>query len=506
MALAIPAARAMGQDRDAPPAALRADVAGATTSTTTDRDVELEKLRQRVEALEKERAAEKVKPAVVLDLRDRVEVLETKQKAAEQAADDPDFGPEVAPFADMDLSWAPGNYGPKKNMLKWGPFTGEVRADVVYHWEPVMQVDDTISGSSEAFRSNEIQVTQLGVGGDFYYKGAQVRFLTQFGMYSQTTPRNDASPSRGQWSLDDAYRYLSEAYAGYHFNVLAGINIQAGIFMSYVGLWSYYNFDNWTYQPSYVSSNTPWFFNGTRVQFFPIKNLKVEPWIVNGWQAYGKFNKGFGFGLQVKWAPEEWFVILGNYYYGTDTLDDPERRRIHSDQSVMVRYYSEPKDQILSRAAASLTVDYGNENGGGVSYNTQYFLGFMAYNRLWFYENHFGITFGGGAITNPGRYLVLLPPINGATAASGTPYFTENPKDKFAAWDMQLTGDWMPTEWVTFRLEYNHRFANVPYFAGHGGVTPQGGNQGAPGSLVPGFLPDLVKTENRISVALLVRF
>ena len=43
----------------------------------------------------------------------------------------------------------------------------------------------------------------------------------------------------------------------------------AGIFMSYVGLFSYYNFDNWAYQPSYVSSNTPWFFNGMRVQIFP---------------------------------------------------------------------------------------------------------------------------------------------------------------------------------------------------------------------------------------------
>ena len=79
-------------------------------------------------------------------------------------------------------------------------------------------------------------------------------------------------------NLNDAYRYVSEAYGGYHINALDGINFEAGIFMSYVGLFSYYNFDNWAYQPSYVSSNTPWFFNGVRVQIFPTEKLKIEPW------------------------------------------------------------------------------------------------------------------------------------------------------------------------------------------------------------------------------------
>ena len=36
-------------------------------------------------------------------------------------------------------------------------------------------------------------------------------------------------------------------------------------------------------------------------------------------------------------------------------------------------------------------------------------------------------TVGGGFMINPGRYLVLPPPINGATATSGTPYFLESP-------------------------------------------------------------------------------
>src|SRR6476619_6028846 len=106
----------------------------------------------------------------------------------------------------------------------------------------------------------------------------------------------------------------------------------------------------------------------------------------------------------------------------------------------------------------------------------------MAYNRFWFKKDLFAFTLGGGAITNPGRYLVLIPPINGATAASGTPYFTASPGDKYRAWDASATFDYMPTQFLTWRLEYNHRAANVPYFSGPGGVTPPGGNTGSLGS------------------------
>ncbi len=415
------------------------------------------------------------------------------------------FAPAVpAPFAFADFSWMPANFSGPDRPLTFGPFTGELRVDTVYHHSFAEPVDDTISGSSEVFRHGEFQVTQLGFGGDFYYRGMQARLMTQFGMYSVTTPRNDASPGRGNWDLANAYRYISEAYGGYHFDVLNGINVQAGIFMSYVGLWSYYNYDNWTYQPSYVSSNTPWFFDGVRIQIFPSEKLKIEPWLVNGWQSYGKFNNAPGVGLQLNWRPTAWFSILGNQYVGTDTLGVPDRKRFHTDDSVMVKYFDHPKG-VLSRAAASLTLDAGCEWGGTVSCGTQYFLGFMAYNRLWFFDNRVGFTFGGGAIDNPGRYLVLMPPINGATALSGTPYFTANPKDPFKAWDVQLSADWAPIPYVVLRVEYNHRAASVPYFTGHGGVTPPGGDQGAPGSLVDGWAPDLVKTEDRLTAALMVR-
>ena len=63
----------------------------------------------------------------------------------------------------------------------------------------------------------------------------------------------------------------------------------------------------------------------------------------------------------------------------------------------------------------------------------------------------------------------------------------------------------MPSQHLTFRGEFNRRVASVPYFAGPGGVTPPGGNQGAAGSQVAGWTPDLRKTESRVNLALLVK-
>jgi hypothetical protein len=428
--------------------------------------------------------------------------------------------PVEEPFSFADFTWLNGNARTKESPMDTKFFTPEIRADVDYVYDYNHPKDDTIGGSSEVFRSNEVHVTQLGVGGDFHYDNVRARLMTQFGLYSQTTPRNDASPARGQWNLDNAYRYLSEAYGGYHFNALHGINVDAGIFMSYIGLFSYYNFDNWAYQPSYVSSNTPWFFNGVRVQIFPTAHLKIEPWFVNGWQSYGRFNGRPGFGLQILWRPNGWLSVLGNQYaLGEEALGVTGRVRYHTDDSIEIKYYDKPENA-LSKMAFSLTGDLGCEHGGGVSCYTnsakgpkQAFLGYMFYNRFWFNHDKFGLTLGGGRINNPGRYLVLLPPINGATAASGTPYFTENPGDPFKAWDASGTFDYMPSQYITFRWEFDHRAANVPYFSGPGGITPTCPTPpivenicGSPGAVVPGFTPDLKKIENRIDLAILVKF
>ena len=298
-------------------------------------------------------------------------------------------------------------------------------------------------GATESFRSGEVQVEQISVGGDFHWQNVRGRVL----YHARTVCHHDAAQRRQRrgrpMGPPRRLQVCFGSYGGYHFNVNHGLNVDAGIFVSYIGLFSYYNFDNWTYQPSYVSSNTPWFFNGLRVQWFPTNKLKIEPWFINGWQSYAKFNGHPGLGGQILWKPKEWFKLVVNKYgNGQDNLGLPKtaahpHRRQYRGQILQQagETQASPRWRSPSRPMRDASMAAGTCNGGTGEPSKQSFLGWMLYNRMWFHKDMFAVTLGGGKMSNPGRYLTLLPPINGADAVSGSPYFTENPGEKAHMWD-----------------------------------------------------------------------
>ena len=455
-------------------------------------------------------------PATTLSLREQIAQIVPE---ALQAPDAPPEHDTVTPLADVGyIGWMNGTPRENAPIFDTKFFTPEIRFDAYYAQSGNHPKDHTIDGSTEEFRSGEFQIEQVSFGGDFHWNGVKARFLSMMGLFSVTTPRNDASAGVGQWDLQGAYKYFSEANAGYHWDVAHGLNVDVGVFVSYIGLFSYYNYDNWVYQPSFVSSNTPWFFNGMRIQFWPTQHLKIEPWIINGWQSYARFNKHLGFGGQVLWIPNDSLkLVFNSYAIGQDNLSYPVSngqpanagdpyaavgtpnpnappvdysrvQRIHEDDSILVKYYDAhgQNGRGISRMAATLTVDLGCEYGGGVNCthgpNKESFFGVMAYNRVWWDNNKYAVTVGGGFMNNPGRYLALLPPINGATAQTGTPYFSEQPGLKLFQWDSQLNFQYMPNDWITWWMEGDYRHSNVPYWVGSGGITPPNGNTGAPAS------------------------
>jgi hypothetical protein len=429
-----------------------------------------------------------------------------------------DTSANAEPFSQYDLTWLNGGDRRHENPFAGKYFTPIIMVDVNYTASLAHPIDNTVVGSTALARNNEVEISLASVGGEFNYKGARAKIQLQFGTRSTVVPRNDASWNRGGYDLKTAYQYFSEAYAGYHINKMHGINIDAGIFMSYVGLFSYYNCENWTYQPSYTSDNTPWFFNGVRIQLFPSAKLKQEIWIINGWQTYGKFNNMPGLGSQTTWSPKENIRVVSNNYFGTDVAGNTKCFRFHSDNSFLLRYYNNPTGK-FSKAAFSVTADLGFQEGGGLggfgaglaNGPQSNFLSWMAYNNLWFGKDHFSLCLGAGMMHNPGRYLVLAPtgdadpntnPATGQTI--GTHPYSLNPGDRFDAWDLSASLSWMPNDFLTFTLQAIHRQALEDYFAGHGGVTSPNGYNGTP--IPAGWAPDLVKQETRFIAAMMVRF
>jgi hypothetical protein len=429
------------------------------------------------------------------------------------------------PFAYGDFTWLNGSNRQHKALLDSPIFTGSFLLDVNYTSSENHPIDNTVVGSTALSRNDEVTLAFLGFGGDLHYEHARGRLMTQFGVRSTLVPRNDISTNRGQFDLQTALRYVSESNGGYHWDAMHGINLDAGIFMSYVGLFSYDNFENWMYLPSFTSDNTPWFFNGLRLQIFPSDKLKIEPWLINGWQSYGKFNEMPGFGGQILWRPVEWLSALSNDYVGWDTQDNPGRVRFHTDNSLQIRYYNNPGDNTFTKAAFSITGDIGGEQGDGVtpfggSHNEghcttsspcqQQFLSWMIYHRIWLFNDKLAFNVGGGMMHNPGRYLVLSPTGNASgvlqplNVPAPTQAFDFNPGTQFDAFDYEAGIQWMPIEQITYDLELNSRNSSVPYFAGHGGVTSPDGYITTP--TPPGWRPDLVKSDNRIIAAMLVRF
>ena len=423
------------------------------------------------------------------------------------------------PFEGMDQSWYNGNDRRDSSVLQTKYVNWSILVDANVTHSGNMPNDHTVVGSTALGRNDEMEVSVAAIGGDFVFGDARGRIMTQFGTRSTIVPRNDFSPYRGQYKMADVYRYISEAYAGYHFNVMHGLNIDGGMFMSYIGLNSYYQAENWEYQASFTSDNTPWFFNGIRVQLYPTPHLKVEGWVINGWQSYGMFNEMPGLGGNITWIPNSNMKLLTNDYWGSDVAGLPGRHRFHSDNSLLYRYYNHPESKGVTRMAFSLTGDFGFEKGagvnglsdGGTANPAQYFASWMVYNRVWFAKNKLAWCVGGGWMKNPGRYLVLaptgqaspLPNPNNPTQTEGAYPFTANPGDKFTGWDCSTNISWMLNQSFECRIEFVHRESDVPYFAGPGGVTSPTGYTTA--TLPPSWRPDLTTSENRVIMALLFR-
>jgi len=430
------------------------------------------------------------------------------------AQTDTALAPKV-PFDGMDVTWANGQNRQKTFPLTFGAISGMAYIDSYYNFNFAQPIDNTQTVSATVGRHNEFTVNHAILGLETNYQNAIGRLSLQTGSMLALVQDQDPTVARGRNLYTNNLRNIREATAGYHFDKGYGLNFEMGIFMSYIGLESYTTQENWNYQRTMLTEYTPFYFSGGRVQYYPNKKYKMEYWLMNGWQSYGKWNQAPGVGTSQMYRPNENLHLVGNAYLGTDTRQQSQRIRFHHDHSVLYRYYRN-KSGFISQAAFSINNHIGFEAGGPqtdrftgeikrdkngnelkVTPSKYYFLGTSISHRLWFDNNKLALSTRVDMFANGGYYISDNP----GPYASRVPDYRNSQILRMA--QGTVTFDIMPTDHFTLRLEYVHRISNIPYFAGHGGTTSPTGYNDVP---VPDtFIPDQVKTENRVTLAANIR-
>lgn len=418
------------------------------------------------------------------------------------------------PFAGMDLTWINGQSRIRNSPLVLRDergetvLTGMAYADVYYNFNFANPLDNTQTISSSIGRHNEFTLNHASIGVETSYKNIIGRLWLQTGAMLHIVQELDASVGKGKNTGTGTLKFIREAAAGYHFDKWYGINIEAGIFMSYIGLESYMLNENWSYQRSMVCDFTPFYFQGARVQMFPSAKVKQEVWLLNGWQSYNSYGRSPGAGSSTYYRPSENVQLAANFYFGRDTQDPDTlgrqsgRIRFHHDHSAVIRYYHRPQSGKISQSAFSINNHYGFQRGTGpgdtITARQHFMIGTSLASRTWFNRNKLALTLRADYLVNGGNYLAFAP--SPVTPNAYSDILAIDPYKALRLFQATTTFDVMPNDHVTFRFEYGYRRSNLPYFTGpHGTTSPSGWSNG-PIPVTP-WKPDLKKSEQRITVS-----
>src|SRR5882757_3437035 len=100
---------------------------------------------------------------------------------------------QKTPFDGIETNWQNGGDRRDSSVFHGKYFIPTIMADINYTHSFNNPNDNTVVGSTALARNNEVQVSQLSLGGDFMYENARARILLQMGTRSIVVPRNDLS-------------------------------------------------------------------------------------------------------------------------------------------------------------------------------------------------------------------------------------------------------------------------------------------------------------------------
>ncbi len=171
--------------------------------------------------------------------------------------------------------------------------------------------------TTQAVRHNEFSVNLAYVEAKLEQEKVHGRLALQVGssVYSNYSAERRYGVLGGP-QLADVSRHIQEAYAGY---LLApGLWLDAGIFLSHIGVESFLSKDNWNYTRSLAADYSPYYQAGIRMNYQVSGSLLLGLHLLNGWQNTIETNGDKAVGMQIAYTPSETFSLTYNNFIGRE--------------------------------------------------------------------------------------------------------------------------------------------------------------------------------------------
>ncbi len=154
-------------------------------------------------------------------------------------------------------------------------------------------------------RHNEVSINIALLGARFANDYVRGTFAIQTGTY----------PDYNYASEPEVFKHIYEAYAGVRLR--PRLWLDAGVFVSHIGLEGPISRDDLTLTRSILADNSPYYEAGAKLTYdTPDGHWTLVALVLNGWQVIRDNNENMSTGWQVQWKPTTRWVVNSSSYAG----------------------------------------------------------------------------------------------------------------------------------------------------------------------------------------------
>lgn len=186
--------------------------------------------------------------------------------------------------------------------------------------ERIIGTPNNVPGSiaqvaSTANRHNEFNINLAYLDAKLAASDLRGRLALQAGTSVQAIYAGE--PVSGIASGPSLSQHIQEASLGYR--ITDKLWVDAGIFLSHLGLESFVSKDNWTYTRSLMADFSPYYEAGVKLSYQASSRLDLQLLVLNGWQNISDANSNKAVGAAVSYALNDELSLAYNNFFGEET-------------------------------------------------------------------------------------------------------------------------------------------------------------------------------------------